>query len=104
MTKINLALDFISKLPPEVFQLILLNLSLKDLRTCERVSRFFLQKVRDEALWKEKINKYHINWEKEQGSARLAVLRFFRPKPMPKPARETPTTYFSITLREDFMI
>ncbi len=103
MTKINLALDFISKLPPEDFQLILLNLSLKDLRTCERVSRFVKQQVRDEALWKDKVKKYHIHWEKEQGSARLAVLRFFRPKPMPKPAREIPEIYF-YTFRAEFLI
>lgn len=93
--------DFISSLPPEIFQLILLKLPLKKLLICEQVSRLFQEQVRDEALWRKKIEKYHIVCSCNS-SARLAILNFFRPKPMPKPVHE-PQIY-SYTFRADFLI
>jgi hypothetical protein len=101
MTKINGNVDLISRLPTEVLQLILLNLNLRDLRTCERISCLFKQQVRDEALWRQKIKEYHIVCSCNS-SARLAAIRFFRPKPMPKPVPER--QIFPYTFREDWMI
>jgi hypothetical protein len=94
-------LDFISRLPPEILQLIFLNLSPRNLIACERVSKLFYQQARDEAIWGKKIKDYHIVCSCN-ASARLALLRFFKPKPLPKPARERQTYFYNF--RTDFLI
>lgn len=93
--------DYISNLPPEIFQLILLKLPLRKLIICERVSSFFLQQVRDEALWRKKIQEYHIVCSCNS-SARLAVLQFFKPNPMLQPTREQQNYVY--TFRVDYLI
>jgi len=91
--------DHISRLPPEILNLVLLNLNPKNLLTCERVSKVFKKRARDEALWRAKIREYRImNWKGET-SAKRAVIRHFKTEQLPEPRQ-----VYYYTFREDGLI